>query len=257
MNGNSLTPRPSKYPRNRALPGYRGILLGVILLVALLCFESFNFSTTQVALMDLLGGLTFAGVSWATILAIAFCGIDFAGIARLFIPEEQASEVSKDTWYLFGAWLLAATMNALLTWWGVSLGLVNRSLQSTAILSQEKLLDVVPVFIALLVWFTRILLIGSFSIAGPRLFSTAQTGDNINSMARAPRSPSVEHPAPVPPRPSPLPSMARPRPKPQQRPGRPEPEYVPDPSYAALEPAAHSLSGNPRGEQPARSNASF
>ena len=61
---------------------------------------------------------------WATILAIAFCGIDFAGIARLFTPEQGADE-PKEVWYLFGAWLLAATMNAMLTWWGVAIAILS------------------------------------------------------------------------------------------------------------------------------------
>ena len=96
-----------------------GLLFGVLILAALLAFELFNYSTTDYALRDLLGNLQFAGIPWATILAIAFCGMDFAGIARLFTPEQGADE-PKEVWYLFGAWLLAATMNAVLTWWGRS-----------------------------------------------------------------------------------------------------------------------------------------
>ncbi len=254
---NKHPPLSSPNRLDRALISNRGILLGTILLVALACFETFNFSTTQVALQDLLGSLTFAGVSWATILAVAFCSIDFAGIARLFIPEDRAEDVPSETWYLFGAWLLAATMNALLTWWGVSLGLVNRTLQSTAFISQDTILDIVPVFVALLVWLTRIMLIGSFSIAGPRLFSTARSADRPMPVARAPQGFSTGRPAPVPPRPSPLPSIARPRPNPRPQPSRPEPEYVPEPSYAGLEQAAHSLAGQPRAKQPSNPSARF
>jgi hypothetical protein len=99
-----------------------GRLTYLILAVALAGFEMFNFSTTQYALGDLLGNLKFFGIQWATILAIAFCGIDFAGIGRLFLPDNEGSS-GQETWYLFGAWLLAATMNALLTWWGVSMAL--------------------------------------------------------------------------------------------------------------------------------------
>ncbi len=65
----------------------RGLLFGTIIIAALLAFEFFNYSTTEFALHDLLGDLEFLGIAWATILAIAFCGIDFAGIARLFTPE--------------------------------------------------------------------------------------------------------------------------------------------------------------------------
>ena len=66
----------------------RGFLFGILIVGALLAFEIFNYSTTDFALTDLLGDLKFIGVRWATILSIAFCGIDFAGIARLFTPEQ-------------------------------------------------------------------------------------------------------------------------------------------------------------------------
>ena len=69
----------------------RGVISGGILLLALFAFEIFNYSTTAFALTDMLGAnLRFLGISWATILSIAFCGIDFAGIARLFSPGTGA-----------------------------------------------------------------------------------------------------------------------------------------------------------------------
>src|SRR3989304_5261651 len=110
----------------------RGLVFGVLIIGALLAFEIFNYSTTEFALNDLLGKLSFGGVAWATILAIAFCGIDFAGIARLFTPQRGADE-PKEVWYLFGAWLLAATMNALLTWWGVSIAILNHQTNGDAV----------------------------------------------------------------------------------------------------------------------------
>src|SRR5271157_5058474 len=67
----------------------RGMAFGGIIIVALLAFELFNYSTTEYALSDLLGNLRFIGLPWATILSIAFCGIDFAGIARLFPPGQD------------------------------------------------------------------------------------------------------------------------------------------------------------------------
>ena len=148
----------------------RGLLFGALIITALLAFEIFNYSTTQYALTDLLGDLTFAGASWATILSIAFCGIDFAGIARLFTPEDGADEPA-EVWYLFGAWMLAATMNAMLTWWGVSLAILNHQTLGNAVIDQKTLLRVVPIFVAIMVWLIRVLIIGTFSIAGDRLFS--------------------------------------------------------------------------------------
>jgi hypothetical protein len=145
----------------------RHFLLGLILIFALLAFEAFNFDTTRYALQNLLGDVRFAGLAWATILAIAFCAIDFAGLGRLFTPERGMNE-PKEIWYLTGAWLLGATMNAVMTWWAVSTVLLSHDL-GNEVLSREQLLHIVPVFVAVLVWLTRILFIGAITMAGERL----------------------------------------------------------------------------------------
>ena len=143
------------------------VVIGGILLLALLAFEMFNFDTTKYALNSLMGNVEFLGLQWATILAIAFCAIDFAGLARLFTPEQGGNE-PKEVWYLMGAWLLGATMNAMMTWWAVSLTLLNHSF-GNEVLSRDQLLFAVPIFVAVLVWLTRILFIGSLSVTGDRL----------------------------------------------------------------------------------------
>src|SRR5512142_3123669 len=149
----------------------RGAAWGLIIIFALLAFEVFNFSTTQFALRDVLGDLAFAGIAWATILAIAFCGIDFAGIARIFTPQQGRDEPA-EVWYLFGAWLLAAAFNASLTWWGVSVAIVNHSSAAAgAVVSNETLTKLVPIFVAAMVLLIRVLIIGTFSVAGDNLFS--------------------------------------------------------------------------------------
>jgi hypothetical protein len=145
----------------------RQLIIGIILVLALFAFEIFNFDTTRFALESLLGDVRFAGLAWATILAIAFCSIDFAGLARLFTPERGLDE-PKEIWYLTGAWLLGATMNAVMTWWAVSLTLLNHEL-GNEVMSREELLKIVPIFVAALVWLTRILFIGSLTVAGERL----------------------------------------------------------------------------------------
>lgn len=162
----------------------RGAAWGMIILSALLAFEIFNFSTTQYALHDMLGDLKFAGFRWATILAIAFCGIDFAGIARIFTPEQGRDEPA-EVYYLFGAWLLAAGFNATLTWWGVSVAIFNNgNLQSSAVMSVETLTKAVPIFVAVMVWMVRLLIIGTFSLAGDRIFTTAQSHHSQNQTER-------------------------------------------------------------------------
>lgn len=167
----------------------RKAVIGVILSVALLAFEMFNFDTTQYALRNLLGDVRFVGLQWASILAIAFCSIDFAGLARLFTPEKGADEPN-EVWYLMGAWLLGATMNAIMTWWAVSLTLLNHSF-GNEVMSRETLLQVVPIFVAVLVWLTRILFIGAFTVAGEHIFDfSRQSLSEERPLARQRSQPS-------------------------------------------------------------------
>jgi len=86
MSANSIPFIPEKVQVNR------GVVFGLLIITALLAFEIFNFSTTDFALTDLLGDLRCWVVRWATILAITFCRIDFAGIARLFTPDATPGE---------------------------------------------------------------------------------------------------------------------------------------------------------------------
>ena len=202
----------------------RGMAFGLIIISALLAFEIFNYSTTEFALSDLLGDLSFAGISWATILALAFCGIDFAGIARLFTPEEGGNELH-EVWYLFGAWLLAATMNAMLTWWGVSIALLNHESLGNAVVDRETLLKVVPLFVAILVWLIRVLIIGTFSVAGERLFSQTERYERTNGSTRLQQSRAKA--APVQARQPASRPAYKPTPQPEQSYGRAEPTYHP------------------------------
>jgi hypothetical protein len=144
-----------------------GLVVAFIIAVALIFFEMFNYSTTDFALRDLLGDLRFVGIRWSVMLSIAFCAIDFAGIARLFTPEDSSNE-PKEVWFLFGAWLMAATMNAALTWWGVSMAIANHHVQGTAVVDAATIQTVVPLFVAIMVWTIRILLIGTISVAGDK-----------------------------------------------------------------------------------------
>ncbi len=206
----------------------RKTAVGLILAVALFAFEIFNFDTTRYALRDLLGPIQFASIEWAAILAIAFCAIDFAGLARIFTREEGSAE-PKEVWYLMGAWLLGATMNAVMTWWAVSLTLLENEF-GNEILSREELLRIVPVFVAVLVWLTRILFIGSFTVAGEHFFEFSGTGQSTTQNYRQPTTQQKKSRATSKPKPRqtkkatpkkaasrPAPRRTKPAPKPKSR----------------------------------------
>ena len=204
----------------------------LILLAALIFFELFNFSTTEFALSDLLGDLSFLSFRWATILSIAFCAIDFAGIARLFSPDAHSSSPFNATWYLFSAWLLAATMNAMLTWWGVSIAILNHQSLGSLIVPRETLVRFVPIFVAILVWVIRVLIIGTFSAAGSQLFSPASPPASLrvqkhpSSRVTSPTFAAKSSKAPTA---SSFVSKPKPKPKPSRSPAVPpaEPTYHP------------------------------
>ena len=225
----------------RTIHPTRGLLFGALIFGALLAFELFNYTTTDYALTDLMGNLRFLDIRWATILALAFCGIDFAGLARLFTPERQPTQVGeaglarlftpergagqpKEVWYLFGAWLLAATMNAILTWWGVAIAILSHTSQGSSFIPPETLITVVPIFVAIMVWVIRVLIIGSLSVAGNRIFSQAELTY---------QAPGTSYPQPVSLRPNPASEASHhPVPKPDPAPtsqafSRPDATYHP------------------------------
>ena len=190
--------------RNTALK--RGFIFGGIIFGALLAFEVFNYSSTSFALHDILGDLAFGPLKWSTILAFAFCGIDFAGIARIFTPEKGRDEPA-EVWYLFAAWFLAAAFNASLTWWGVSVAILKHNAEGGVLVGQDAMTRIVPVFVAAMVLLIRVLLINTFSIAGERLFSMAEERDvqyqnrpvyRPNENMRTPATTPFARPAPKP-----------------------------------------------------------
>lgn len=203
----------------------RGLIFGGIILSALVAFEIFNFSSTSFALHDVLGDLAFGPLKWATILAIAFCGIDFAGIARIFTPEQGRDEPA-EVWYLFGAWFLAAAFNSILTWWGVSVAIMKNNAEGGVLVGQENMIKLVPIFVAGMVLLIRVLLINTFSIAGDRIFSLAENRQTQyqNKPAYRPNSEPVRTPTPNTyiPRPAP-----KPNPVASTRPLYSEPTYHP------------------------------
>ncbi len=256
---NTLRSRPFNASIGKAihaLDAQRGRAFGFMIIGALLAFELFNFSTTEFALNDVLGNLKFAGIKWATILAIAFCGIDFAGIARLFTPEQGADEPA-EVWYLFGAWILAAAMNATLTWWGVSVAIATHTSQGAAVIGGDTVQKVVPVFVAVMVWVIRILIIGTFALAGERIFTQADRRSG-RAVLDAPRPASLGSQQARPFRPAVNNTPARSfsasqgsQYKPQHRPvyqnqqtshqPQPQPLRRPENNYTPPEPTYHNL----------------
>ncbi len=212
----------------------RGAIFGAILIAALIAFEVFNYSTTAFALADMLGDLQSFGIQWSTVLALAFCGIDFAGIARLFTPQ-QGRDGSNEVWYLFGAWLLAASFNATLTWWGVSVAILNHTSEGSILVGQAALTKAVPVLVAVMVWMIRVLIIGTFSMAGENMFSMADDRPSSRPVYR-PQAAASSLPSAG--------SYARPAPKPQST---NQPQPYSEPSYHPL-----GASAGPSQEHPSR-----
>jgi len=199
------------------------MIFGLIILLALLAFEVFNYSSTLFALSDILGNLAFGPLRWASILAFAFCGIDFAGIARIFTPEQGRDEPA-EVWYLFAAWFLAAAFNASLTWWGVSVAILQHPAAGGVLLGASTMTKVVPVFVAAMVLLIRVLLINSFSIAGDRIFSFSdqRSGRYQNQPVYRTNTESLRTPSQSYPRPAPKPTPAA-----ASRPLYNEPTYHP------------------------------
>jgi hypothetical protein len=149
--------------KERSFKGSTRIIVAFLsTLAVLVVFEVFNYSTTSFAIRTMFGSLAAGGMKWASLLAIAICCMDVAGIICLFLPAANPSRLKRDP-RLFGAWLLAAGLNTWLTWRGISLAIAIRQAQIGWVVDVEVLTRTLPVFMAFLIWLIRILLIGSLS----------------------------------------------------------------------------------------------
>ena len=135
-----------------------GSLYTLVIVMALTAFEIFNFSVTHFALRDMLGNYGTGILTWPLILALAFCAMDIAGIASILSASEDAD---RRGWYLLGAWVLAAAMNAGLTWWGISVAIYNQPAHDVLLVDPMTYVTLVPVLVAVMVWIIRVLIVGS------------------------------------------------------------------------------------------------
>ena len=121
-------------------------------------------------------------------------------------------------------------MNAVMTWWAVNLTLLQTPALGNEVLSREQLLLYVPIFVAVLVWLTRILFIGAFSVAGDHIFDFHGTGET-NAPVKAKSAPKRKAVTSGAPRRKPAPAMAATRsrvtPPQQSRAYRPAPKPQP------------------------------
>lgn len=217
----------------------RGLIFGVIILCALIAFEIFNYSSTYFALSDVLGYLTFGPFRWAAILAFAFCSIDFAGIARIFTPEQGRDEPA-EVWYLFAAWFLAAAFNAILTWWGVSVAVLQHNAAGGILVGASAMTKVVPIFVAAMVLLIRVLLINTFSIAGERIFSIADQRSSRYQSQPTFRERTIN------PEPLRTPSQSIPRPAPKPTPAAASRPLYNEPTYHPVGMSAQEYRDNPQ-----------
>lgn len=153
-----------------AVPGR--IWLGLLLSVLLLAAEALSFSAARFALVDLFGNISFMGWRWATVLALALCAVDFAGLAYMFTLDRSLLS-GRELFYLLGVWIIAATMNAFLAWWTFSTVLLVAGVGQVSA-DPSALLMSFSLVVAITLWVIRILLI--------RVLSMGPDGHLINQL---------------------------------------------------------------------------
>ena len=152
-------------------------------------------------------------------------------------------------------------MNAILTWWGVSMAVASHAVQSSSVVDPNTITTVVPVFVAIMVWVIRILIIGTLSLSMDRLLhpgaeqrTALQNAVAASATARANRAqshpaqpvniPASLNSASIPARPGVSPRAAQPSQRPSRyMPPAEEDEFVPEtqPMRGRQDPTYHSL----------------
>lgn len=127
-----------------------------IIFLCLLCFEIFSYSSSYEAI-DRLTGMT----TWATMLAFAFCAVDFAGLAKLVMPEMR-NLPEMPLFFLSGAWVLSAIGDTSLTWFVVSTQtstLTRHILVTAGVLSPKFFTTWLPLLVAVFTWGVQVFLV--------------------------------------------------------------------------------------------------
>jgi lysylphosphatidylglycerol synthetase-like protein (DUF2156 family) len=147
-------------------------------LIALLAFEGFNYLATVFALSSLFGIQATNDMTWAAVLAVAFCFIDVTGIVSFYIPSRATRQTKSDR-RLVTAWLLAAGLNTLLTWYGIATAILVRQFQTGWIVDSNALVKILPVSMTIIIWLIRVLIIGSFSHPDRNTCEQTYLSDNL------------------------------------------------------------------------------
>ncbi len=132
-------------------------ILTISMIAMLVVFELFSYSSDEKGMMYILGR-----ASWSVLLAFSLCAIDFAGLARLFLPD--ASDLPQGPfWMLAGAWLLTAVWEMFLTYIVIADHMTVTSATSTlvqaGIITYKTYTTSAPIFFAVLEWLIQCTLV--------------------------------------------------------------------------------------------------
>ena len=139
------------------------IVIFVMLAIGMLSFELFNYATTELGIKSLIGDGKVLSISIASVFAIAFCFADIGGIARVFTPQTSLSDEPLEVYLAMGGWIIAAIINAGMTWYALLTMMSGRAL-GNEIVSQEALLTYAPFIGALATLLVRFMLVNSIVI---------------------------------------------------------------------------------------------
>lgn len=123
------------------------------LAIAAAAFEIFNFDTTKIALSDIINSDIPYSAMWVLVISTAFCLIDIAAATFVLSNPPLCSE----TEFLFNAWFLAISLNAILTWHAVGL-------HTETFPPYETVESIFPVFMFFAVIFVRLTLVKGFDL---------------------------------------------------------------------------------------------
>ena len=125
----------------------------------------------------------------------------------------------------------------------MSVAIVNHtSASGGAVISNETMTKVVPIFVAAMILLIRVLIIGSFSLAGDRMFTTAErSASERNNYARPAQQQTYRPANQGQPILRPASSLNRPVQTTQNQSYRPAPKPAQQTSFMRAEPTYHSV----------------
>lgn len=146
------------------------LVVGGIIFLSALAFEVINIATNVAGFESFFGGIKFLGISWAIWATIAFEAADVGCLCYSW-DRKFDFRTHPEAGFALTAHFFAGFADAGLSYFAFMMAIGNSVSQMANVVGEKAILTWAPVFLALMIWVIRTLLMGTIVTQGRNIFS--------------------------------------------------------------------------------------